>query len=261
MIYEMEITADLKQLHDEIIEFGSILQKISDLKKQRENHIGDNVYTVFSKINAFAITLHRAVLTLCEGGWTHTTPLLIRTILECSANCLVVTNNDSPEYMAFKYLYFPYLELLRDKKSSEELKAKIVTDLNVGLDRITDSEIKRRAEEFVYGKKSFNRWFKPEKKFITSIIEEYSGEEMLFVYGALSATTHGYHFGMGFFKDNSDIVTIDPLENPKRSKGAILSSSRHLLEHLYLRNQNETLGLESEYSRLRDKILSFKKEE
>lgn len=254
----MEIAADLVRLHDEIIEYGSILQKTSDLKKQRENHIGDNVYAVFYKINAYAITLHRAVIMLCEGGWTHTTPLLIRTILECSANCLVMINNDFPEFIAFKYLYFPYLEILRDKESSEELKIKIANDLKTGINKITDDDIKRRAEEFVYGEKTYNRWFKPEKKFITSIIKEYGGEEMLFVYGALSAATHGNHFGMGLFKDNSDIITIDPMENPERSKSAILFSSRHLLDHLQLRNNYETLGLESEYSRLLDRILSLR---
>jgi hypothetical protein len=256
----MEIAAGLNQLHGKIIDFGSLLQKTSNLKKQRENHIGNNVYGVFYKINAFAITLHRAVITLCEGGWSHTTPLLIRAILECSANCLALINNDSPEYMAFKYLYFPYLEILKDKGSSEELKAKIVTDLETGLNNITDSEVKRRAEEFVDGKEIFNRWFMKEEKSITSIVKKYGGEEMLFVYGALSTATHGYHFGMGLFKDNSDIVTINPMENPERSKAAILFSSRHLLEHLHIRNQYETLGLESEYSSLLDKILSFKKE-
>jgi len=256
----MEIAADLKQLHNEIIEFGSILQKTSAFKKQQKNHIEDNVYTVFYKINAFAITLHRAVITLCEGGWAHTTPLLIRAILECSANCLVVINNDSPEYMAFKYLYFPYLEVLRDEGSSEELKAKIGADLRTGLNKIMNSEVKRKAEEFVSGEETFRRWFKPEEESITSIIKKYGGEETPFAYGALSTATHGYHFGMGLFKDNSDIITIDPMENPEKSKLAIIFSSRHLLEHLLIRNQYETLGLESEYSRLLDKILSFKNE-
>lgn len=256
----MGIDERLVKTHLDVVAFGSAIQKASSEKKERENHISSNVYSVFYKINAYAITLHRAVLTLGEEGWTHTTPLLLRAIMECSANCLVVTNNGCPEYMAFKYLYFPYLEILRDKGFTEELRAKNVADIETGLNNLSDREAKTKAEEFVYGERTYKRWYKPEEDSITSIVEKYGGKEMLFVYGALSAATHGYHFGMGLFKDDSDIITIDPMENPERSKSAIIYSSRHLLDHLDIRNQYEKLGLDAEYSTLLDVIMSFKKE-
>jgi len=160
--------------------------------------------------------------------------------------------------MAFKYLYFPYLEIINDSAYPEELKAKNRADIETGLKSIEDNEVKAKAETYVTADRIPNRWYKPEHNSITSIIADYGGDEMSLVYGILSTAVHGYHFGMGMFKDNSDIITINPEENPIRSKLAIILSSRHLLEHFYIRDQNEKLGFGAEYKRLQEKILSFK---
>jgi len=256
----VEIEKRLVQTHEDIVEFGSNLQKASDEKKTRENHIGNNVYGAFYKINAFAITLHRAVLSLCENGWCQTTPLLLRTIIESSASCLAIANSDYPEYMAFKYLYSPYLETAKDKAYPNDLKEKNREDIEAGLKRIEDVEIRTKAETYVNTDPVPNRWYKPEFKSISAIIAKYGGDDMSFIYAALSTAVHGYHFGMGLFKDNSDAITINPEENPTRSKSAILLSCRHLLEHLYIRDQNEELGFGEEYKRLLAMILSFKEE-
>lgn len=72
----MKIPKDIIKLHEEIISFGSEMLSKSSTKLEQENHIPNNVQAVFYKINAYGITLHRAIKTLCENGWTHVTPCL-----------------------------------------------------------------------------------------------------------------------------------------------------------------------------------------
>lgn len=129
----MVIPENLIQLHEDLIEFGSEVLMKSKAKFENEQHIESNVQTVFYKVNAYGIILHRAIKALCESGWTHVTPILLRTIMECSANCLAIVNNDLPEYMAFKYLYHEYVEVLRDSNSSDSLKSKNLSNIKTGL--------------------------------------------------------------------------------------------------------------------------------
>jgi hypothetical protein len=54
----MAIYEDLIQLHEDLVEFASKVQATSSNKMNNESHIGVNVYTVFYKIYAYAVTLH-----------------------------------------------------------------------------------------------------------------------------------------------------------------------------------------------------------
>jgi hypothetical protein len=124
-----------------------------------------------------------------------------------------------------------------------------------------DPRIKAKASEFVSAPKIRRYWFQPEQDSITSIIKKYGGSEMLFSYGALSTATHGYHFGIGLFRDDSDMMTIDPMPNPARTKGAVLYSCRQLLELINIRDTYEDLGVGSEYDRRIEEIISFKEKD
>lgn len=99
----MEINRKIIQLHEDLIGFGSRIQESSAKRMEGKNHINENIYMVFYKSMAYAITLHRGMKSLCENGWAHVSPSLLRTLLEASANCLAVVNDEYPEYMAFRF--------------------------------------------------------------------------------------------------------------------------------------------------------------
>ncbi len=224
------------------------------------NHIGANVYTVFYKGIANAITLHRALLTLCESGWTQVTAILLRTIMECSANCLAIINNQFPEYMAFKYIYHPWIQIIRDDNYPKNIRDKAKTDLDQGIENLKDEALKKKAIDYAFSEKLNIFWFKPEESGVSSIIKEYGSDELKFVYGSLSMSAHAGHLGMNLFKDDSDDIGIDPSDNPKKNKLSLLLSCRLLLELLYIRNVAEKLGYDSKYHEFLDKILEFDKE-
>ena len=140
-----------------------------------------------------------------------------------------------------------------------DLREKDNKDLETGLQRITDDGIRQKAKDFINAPKLCRYWFQPEEKNISAIFEKYGGSEMRFAYEVLSTATHGYHIGMGLFADDSDQMTVNPMANPKKTRDAILYSSRHLLELINIRNTYEGLGLDSLYDRLIEKLISFKK--
>jgi len=256
----MTISKDLIQLHEGLIEFGSIIQSISAKKFEKEQHIESNVHAVFYKVTAYAITLHRAILSLCEDGWTHISPMLLRTIIECSSNCLTIVNNKLPEYMAFKYLYYEYLKIYQDKTSSDELKKKNLSDIKQGLTHIKKTSAKKATEDFIKAEQLGIFWFRPEENNIISIVSKYGSDELKFVYGILSWSVHAMHLGLFAFKDDPDDVDINPCENPNKTKLAIVFSCRLLLEFLRIRCEYEGLRFGSKYNRLIERIFAFEKE-
>lgn len=253
----MEIPEDILQLHEDLIEFGSRIQTESARGMEINRHINENIYIVFYKINAYAVTLHRAVKSLSEAGWAHISPILLRTILECMAYCLAIMNNKHPEYMAFKYLYHPYIVSLRDNKSPENLKEEAKREIKQGIEKISSEEEKEKAKIFVSEKNPSIYWFKPEESGISSIINKYAGEDSKFIYKILSTAVHAGHFGLFLFRDDSDVIDINPSDNPKKANIAIMMTCRYLLELLNIRNVSEGLGFDSEYNKFLRRILSF----
>jgi hypothetical protein len=256
----MTIPENISKLHKDLIEFSSEMQAASAKKMENESRIGANVYAAFYKIIAYGVTLHRAILSLCEAGWTHISAILLRTILECSANCLAIVNNEFPEYMAFKYLYHPYLQIFRDDGYPDDKREKAKIDIEQGIKNLKDETIKRKATQYINLNKINVFWFNPEEKGVSTIINNYGDSELKFTYGALSMSAHAGHLGMFLFKNNSDDIDINPTENPRKTKGALVASCRWLLELLRIRNVYEELGFDSEYKQFLERILATEKD-
>jgi hypothetical protein len=254
---KMGVYEDILQLHEDLVDFGSTIQSVSAKKMENESHVEANVYTAFYKIFANAITLHRSILSLCEAGWTHITAILVRTILECSANCLAIVNNELPEYMAFKFLYHPFIQIVKDTKFPEEKRGKAKIELEQGINNLKDKTIRQKATEFKNIDKLDVFWFKPEENGVSSIIDKYGGGELKFLYGSLSMSTHAGHLGMFLFKDNSDDININPVENPEKTKLVLLLSCRLLLELFYIRIVYEELDFITDYDNFFKRILAF----
>lgn len=254
----MTIPGDLIQLHEDLIEFGVKVQQKSSDKMEKRRHIEDHIYMAFYKLIAYGITLHRAILCLCQEGWSHITPILIRTLMDCSVNCLAIINNELPEYMAFKYLYSSYIKVRNDNNASKSIREKARIDLDTGIDHIKNQPVKKKAIEFIEKGKIGAYWFNPEEKSPGVIVEHYGGNELKFQYHSFSMSVHGSHLGIFLFKDNPDEIDINPCENPRSTRNAIIISCRHLLELINIRNEYEQLGFDLAYKTLQAKVLAFK---
>jgi len=254
----MIISKRIINLHNDLISFGSKIQEISSQKIVNEHHISERIYSVFFKITAYGITLHRSILTLCESGWTHITTVLLRSLIECSVNCLAIINNDFPNYMAFKYLYHPYIQIMKDNEYKQEDREKARLEIEKAIKDLNNTSLQDKANDYVNSNRLDNFWFKPDENGIGSIIKKYGGKEIRFVYGTLSMPVHASHLGLFLFKDDSDDIDINPCENPKMSKSALIMSCRLLVELLNIRNSYERLGFDSEYDKFKKRILKFK---
>lgn len=247
-----EITA----LHEDLVDFGSEVQDISNQLFKERKHINLLFFDLGTKIGSYIVTLHRANRTLVEAGWAHTTPLLLRGMLESTVNYLTVLNNDCPEYMAFKYFTHDYFRVLVDPEAEASTKEKARSDINSCLSLINDAVAHRKAEELIASILREGRveiyWFKREmntvKDCILGVADPAVKEDLLSVYNKLSMAIHGTHLGMVLFKDNPNDFDIEPRNNPQRGAGALLISIKLLLEYLVSRCRVERLKLERECS-------------
>jgi len=77
----------------------------------------------------------------------------------------------------------------------------------LGLEKISNGEEKAKTEEFISRDRIPTFWFQPEKKTVSSIINEYGGEEMRFIYKILSTSVHAGHMGM-FYSEKIRMILI-----------------------------------------------------
>jgi len=83
---------DLRKLHDEIIRYGLAVHGAADTKFAKERRVPLSYGALFT-LHWNAIVIHRSVRTLCEAGWTPSTPILIRTLLDIVASCYAIVAN------------------------------------------------------------------------------------------------------------------------------------------------------------------------
>jgi len=254
----MTILEKIIKLHADLISFGSKVQATSAKKIDNDNHINELVYSVFYKITAYGTTIHRAVLTLCMSGWTHINAILLRTLIECSVNCLAITNNEYPDYMAFKYLYHPHVQIIRDRNYQDKDRKSARLEIETAIKNLKNKSLQDKANDYIKSNRIDYFWFKPEEKGISSIINDYGSNSLKSVYGTFSSSIHAGHLGLFFLKDDPDDININPCENPIKSKFALVTSCRLLLELLDIRNSFEGLGYYSEYEKFLKRILKFK---
>jgi len=247
-------------IHRDLVKFYSKVQESSKNKRENEHHIKDIVYVAIDKLVADAVTIHQAILTLCDGGWTHIAPILLRTMMEYIANCLAIINNKFPEYMAFKYCCHSSFQILKDNAFPEYMRRNAKETIEQWINMLKDKGVKQKAVQYIESGKPFRFWFEPDETGVSAIIDKYIGGDSKFVYSGLSISTHAEYLGLSLFKDNPDDLTIKPIVNPRKAKSSLYISCRWLLELLFIQNDYENLGHDFEYNQFLERILAFKNE-
>ena len=210
-----------------------------------------------------AVVLDRSILSLCEDGWVSVAPIILRSLLECFTNSIAIVKKDS-EYMAFKFYTHDLLNSLMDENFSKEVKDFNIGQVNFQLNRLNQQDQERAEKyksEFLKMGKPKSYWYRPEYRIIEDIFKacDNEGLEWHKVYKSFSMAIHSSFIGLGIFKDKPDKRGINPREDLKAIKMALVSSSRLLLEITSVREQFENLNLHSEVKQLIAELLKLKK--
>ncbi len=254
----VNIPNNLMKIHKDLVNFGVMIQEESLEKFEKKHHIYGAVIDSFYRINAYAITLHKAALCLCKEGWTHISPILLRSIMECSVNCLAIINYKQSEYMAFKYLFYDDITQSRDNYYTKSIREDSKNRIELGLNKLENKLAKQEARDFIRKGQFKTFWFQPEFNFITGIIEKYGSPELKYAYKVLSLCVHAADLGTVLFKDDPKEITIEPGRNPQRTKEAILLSCKLILDLFIIRNDYESLKCDLVYQNIYDDLLVIK---
>jgi hypothetical protein len=176
-------------------------------------------------------------------------PILIRTLLDIAASCYAIAATpENAEYMGFKYMASFLIQAIREG----DLPAEVLRNNHEQLDRLkaqAKGKDAARVEQFIKEYKPQPFWYRPEYDGPSTFLKTAS-TDLLYVYRVFSGAVHGGFLGSALFDDAPDMADINAHDHPRRSKNAIVISSRMLLEISYLRDKFEGTNLENTYKQI-----------
>jgi hypothetical protein len=223
--------------------------RIQAAAKQEQVPEGPVSHGSLFTLHRCAIINHRSIRSLCETGWTPSSPALIRTLLDILASCYaIVSKPEDAEYMAFKYLCSYIIQTLDDPEAAGELRKLNREQLEKLRQQIRGQDLKR-VDEFIANYKPQPYWYRPEFNSPGEIFKN-AMPRLFYMYRQFSGSVHGSFIGSLLFKDSPDFADINPEENPNRTRSAVVASSRLLLDISLARGQFEGVADKREYDHM-----------
>jgi hypothetical protein len=239
------IPKDLGTLHDVIIGYAVRTQAVA-AAKQEKTADGPISHSALFALHRIGIVTHRSIRSLCETGWTQVSPILIRTLLDVLASCYaIVSKYEDAEFMAFKFMCSYLIQAIRDPDTSDELRKHDQEQLEKMRQQLKGEDIKR-VDDFIANFKPLPYWFCPQFLSPGRIFKDLI-PRLFDMYRQFSGSTHGSFIGSVLFSDSPDAPSIDPQENPARTRNAIVASSRLLLDISFARGQFDGIADPAEY--------------
>ncbi len=242
------IPKDLDTLHDVIIEYAVRIQAVAAAKQEKtaEDPI---THSALFTLHRIGLVTHRSIRSLCETGWTQVSPILIRMILDVLAGCYaIVSKYEDAEYMAFKFMCSYLIQAIRDPDTSDELRKHNQEQLDKMRQQLKGEDIKR-VDDFIANFKPLPYWFCPQFLSPGRIFKDLI-PRLFDMYRQFSGSTHGSFIGSVLFSDSPDAPSIDPQENPARTRNAIVASSRLLLDISFAKGQFDGIADLAEYKEI-----------
>lgn len=242
------IPQDLDTLHDVIINYAVRIQAVAAAKQEKTAE-GPISHSALFTLHRIGIVTHRSIRSLCEAGWTQVSPILIRTLLDVLASCYtIVSKYEDAEYMAFKFMCSYLIQTINDPDTSEDLRKHNQEQLDKMRLQLKGEDIKR-VDDFIANFKVRPYWFCPEFLSPGKIFQDQI-PNLFYMYRQFSGSTHGSIIGSVLFRDSPDAPSINPQENPAKTRSAIVASSRLLLDISFARGQFDGIADLAEYKEI-----------
>lgn len=256
-----DIPREFRRLHDDAINIASQIQAAAS-KRFFPLKYPPVSEAAFHRVQQFALVQHRAVLSLCDHGWSQAAPPNVRTHFECLINLAVIAHSDS-EFRAAQYLYGHLVVGLRKPDPSIPLgnaeKEELQEQLNLGLATMEGPLKSRVLEWATKAKPPGTYWYGEYFNGPTAVIENLL-PVMKYMYRLLSANSHAGFFGTYFFMDDPRDANINPRRNPKAATLLIAASCRFAIEISHLRAQFQDLEFEDGIQELRQRLAKLQPE-
>ena len=245
------LPADLEGLHDVVIEFALAVNGRVDTKFEKDVSKGPLAYKALQRLHRTAIVTHRSLKSLCVAGWTATTPVVMRTLVDILVSVFAIGRNpQDAEFMGFRFMAYGLLEGMYDPDAepAQQQRDSVLVDLLKS--NLSGPDI-MRADELIlaYKQKIPSFWYWPEIPNPGTAIKQ-NMNRMWVLWHHFCGSSHGADIGSVLFTDNPDSVGINPEENPRKTRMATVISSRFLLDISHARAQSEGVADEDEYKRI-----------
>ena len=242
------IPEDLSTLHDVVIRYAVQIQAEAAAKQEKTAQ-GPISHSALFALHRVGIVTHRSIRSMSETGWTQVSPILIRTLLDVLASCYaIVSNYEDAEFMAFKFMCSYPIQAIGDPDISDELRKHNQEQLDKMRQQLQGEDIKR-VGDFIAKFKPLPYWFCPQFVSPGRIFKDHI-PRLFDMYRQFSGSTHGSFIGSVLFNDSPDAPSINPQENPIRTRDAIIASSRLLLDLSFARGQFDGIADLAEYKEI-----------
>ena len=191
-----------------------------------------------------AVRVHRAIGSLSDAGWAGPGAALLRTLLDLIVSSLAIVNSASPPMAAFRYLYSGFRRHSRDQDLPATARRNMFDQIRIRLRLLPDAL--RHEAIAVVREKDRPYWFCPEFPSPTAVLKAFAPPGMDWTYLQLSGTAHGTFFGLRLYREEPDLISINPDVVGRRATILDLSSSHLLVQLLRIRNVAEELGLDGQ---------------
>jgi hypothetical protein len=246
---------DIDQLHNVVIEFSVVFNTRAAKHHAQHGH-GPLAYKALQRLNRTGITTHRSVRSLCEAGWTPTTPTLLRTMLDLLVSIFAVGNEPADaEFMGFRFMAHGLVEMMADPDFDSATKASNAKQVDFLKSLLSRADLVRANDTVAsYQKKVPPYWYNPEISSPGTAIRQ-KMPVLLDSWKRFCGSTHGSDIGAVLFADDPDNLSIGPEENPRMTRLAIFTSSRLLLDISHIRAHSEGVADDAEYKRIVDDFI------
>ena len=243
---------DAVRIHELAIRFA--VEAADRSAKKYANALNDIRRDALFALSQDGVITHRAIGSLVESGWSGTTGSLLRTLFDIQIAAMAIVSSQKPRLMAFRYFYSGHRQLSRDHTRFDPPTRRAAREAIRERIKLLPEDDRQDALAFLK-EKDRPYFFSEEWKSPSELVDLMAAPDLDRAYRQLSSAAHGGFLGIRLLRDDPDDLGIGPQLPPgEHAAGALLTSSRLLVELTSMRGQAEQLDLDEIASAMRHDI-------
>ncbi|MBI3843255.1 MAG: hypothetical protein HY292_01325 [Planctomycetes bacterium] len=195
------------------------------------------------RLGAETVGFHESVRVLCEEGRAAYSAPLLRTLLDLLLSTLIVVEKpEEADLRGFRYTYF-FLKAMHSRHADDaKNRENCCRQIENGIAHLGAAD-QARARQFMLKDRLPAYWYAPDFYHRPhEAAEKLLVPEQVAYYSTLSGAAHGGSFGLGFFRDEPDVIGPNPRDDPRGEAFALCTSIRIALEQARARDHFELGG-------------------